>query len=186
MLPERVTAGSQKEIWWKCGRGHSWKAKLMDRSRGTGCPYCCNRKVLRGENDLASIHPELLPEWDYQKNGGIRPDCITYQSRKKVWWFCVKGHSWKAEIFQRVNGGTGCPVCARRKDRHPVRAGETDLLTVNPELASEWDHERKGRFLQGKCGGSVTGGITGSARFRSGNAEPAVRFATEEYTGSQD
>jgi hypothetical protein len=142
ILPEQVTAGSQKEIWWKCDRGHSWEAKLTDRRNGNGCPYCSNRRVLRGENDFASMHPELLQEWDYQKNGDVCPDCVTYQSRKKVWWICVKGHSWKAEIFHRVNGGTGCPVCVRRKDRHPVKAGETDLLTVSAKLASEWDYER--------------------------------------------
>ena len=192
--PEQVTAGCQREIWWKCNQGHSWAAKLTDRRNGTGCPYCSNRKVLRGENDFASIHPELLQEWDYRKNGELRPDSITYQSRKKVWWICVKGHSWKAEIFHRVNGGTGCPVCARLKDRHPVKAGETDLLTVSPELASEWDYERNAGltpdqvrpFSTGKSGGSVTGVITGSAQFRSGSVVPDARFVTEEYTGSQD
>lgn len=142
VLPERITAGSQREIWWQCGWGHSWKAKITERRRGNGCPYCSNRKVMRGENDFASVYPELLGEWDYRKNAEISPDDVTYQSRRKVWWICARGHSWKAEIFQRVNTGTGCPVCARLIDRHPVLAGESDLGTASPGIASEWDYER--------------------------------------------
>ena len=142
ILPEQITAGSQRKIWWKCLKGHSWESKLTDRARGNGCPYCSNRKVLRGENDFASVHPELLPEWDYEKNQDIDPERITYQARKKVWWLCARGHSWKAEIFHRVNDGTACPVCARLKDRHPVIPGKSDLAAISPELATEWDYER--------------------------------------------
>lgn len=141
LLPSEITAGSQHDIWWRCRRGHSWKAKLAGRRRGNGCPYCGNRKVWRGENDLASVHPELLPEWDHGKNAGITPETVTYRSRKKVWWKCGKGHSWRTEIYHR-SAGTGCPVCARMIDRHPVVQGESDLATYSPKLAAEWDYQR--------------------------------------------
>lgn len=29
------------------------------------CPYCKNRKLLRGFNDLATAHPWLAAEWDW-------------------------------------------------------------------------------------------------------------------------
>lgn len=140
-LPEQVSVSSQKEIWWKCSKSHSWKAKLPARRNGSGCPYCGNRRVAQGENDFASRQPELLKEWDYEKNRRVLPENITYQSRKKVWWICEKGHSWKAEIYHRSKG-TGCPVCAKLADNHPVKAGETDLATISPGLASEWDYGR--------------------------------------------
>lgn len=139
-LPSEITAGSWRDVWWRCTKGHSWKAKLTDRRRGNGCPYCGNRKVSRGENDLASVHPELLPEWDYEKNTAV-PEEVTYQSRKKVWWKCRKGHSWKAEVYFRARG-SGCPVCARLIDRHPVVQGESDLAAYSPRLAAEWDCQR--------------------------------------------
>ena len=45
------------------------------------------------------------------------------------------------KIYHRSKG-TGCPVCAKLADNHPVKAGETDLATINPGLASEWDYGR--------------------------------------------
>lgn len=138
--PEQIMAGSHRKVWWKCQKGHSWEAKIADRIRGNGCPYCSNRRILYGENDFAHVHPELTLEWDHEKNGGLSPEEVTYQSRKKVWWKCPKGHSWKTEIYHRAKG-SGCPVCARRKNHHPVTAGK-DLMTVSPKIASEWDYER--------------------------------------------
>lgn len=140
-LPSEITIGSQRDIWWKCKKGHSWKAKLPDRRRGNGCPYCGNRKVLQGENDLASVYPALSREWDYEKNRPDTPEAVMYQSRKKVWWKCRKGHSWKAQVYDRA-AGTGCPVCTRLIDRHPVIQGESDLATYSPKLAAEWDYQR--------------------------------------------
>ena len=39
--PEGVTKGSNRIVWWKCGKGHSWKAMVNKRvSRNSMCPYC--------------------------------------------------------------------------------------------------------------------------------------------------
>jgi hypothetical protein len=42
LTPEDVGPGSMKRVWWKCKNhdGHSWIAKVSDRTRGTGCPRC--------------------------------------------------------------------------------------------------------------------------------------------------
>ena len=34
---------------------------------------------------LASVHPELIPEWS-EKNLPLTPDKITFGSNKRVWW----------------------------------------------------------------------------------------------------
>ena len=44
-------------------------------------------------NSLAAMAPQLVPEWDNDKNGNLTPDMIAYRSNKKVWWKCDKGHS---------------------------------------------------------------------------------------------
>ena len=36
-------------------------------------------------NSLATVHPELVPEWS-DRNLPLTPDKITYGSNKKVWW----------------------------------------------------------------------------------------------------
>jgi DNA-directed RNA polymerase subunit RPC12/RpoP len=44
ITPNEVTYGSGKDIWWKCEKGHSWMARVNDRSRGYGCPYCSGHR----------------------------------------------------------------------------------------------------------------------------------------------
>ena len=40
LMPSMVTAGSEKKVWWKCNKGHEWKATIASRNNGNGCPIC--------------------------------------------------------------------------------------------------------------------------------------------------
>ena len=73
--------GSDKKVWWKCAKGHSWKALVYAR-KYSGCPVCAGRMVIPGVNDVKTIMPKLADEWDYEKNGDYRPENITPQSNK--------------------------------------------------------------------------------------------------------
>ena len=137
LQPEEVTCGSEKRVWWKCQAGHSWKTGISNRVRGTGCPYCKNRKIAAGENDLAALRPDLLKEWDYEKNKDVRPDQVTPGSGKKIWWKCQNGHSWQAPVHDR-QAGQRCPYCINKR----VWPGFNDFASICPELLSEWDYER--------------------------------------------
>lgn len=141
LTPEMVTPGSHRKVWWKCGKGHSWAADIGNRVAGTGCPYCSNKLVLTGYNDLATTHPRLAAEWDAEKNA-IRPTEVTAGSHKKVWWKCAKGHSWSAHVSNRASAGYNCPVCSGRA----VAAGENDLASMCPDIAAEWDAEKNGNI----------------------------------------
>ena len=115
LMPRQVTAHSASRAWWRCAKGHSWSAKICSRtsSMGPGCPVCAGRAVLAGYNDLATLRPQLVPEWDTQHNNGLTPEQVTVSSNRKVWWQCSKGHYWQAAIHSRTRTPpTGCPVCA--------------------------------------------------------------------------
>ena len=86
-------------------------------------------------------NPTLMKEWNYEKNCDLKPESFTANSGKKVWWKCKKGHEWEATIAHR-NNGRGCPYCS---GRYAIK-GETDLLTVNPALAVEWNYEKNGKL----------------------------------------
>ena len=135
--PQSLTLGSNKKAWWKCDKGHEWQAIIADRNRGYACPYCKGQKVLKGYNDLATINPLLAKEWNFERNEDLKPEQFTVGSGKKVWWKCGKGHEWQAFISNRSKG-IGCPYCSGRC----AIVGETDLQTVNPLLAKEWDYEK--------------------------------------------
>ena len=131
--PSQLTLGSHKEVWWKCIRGHEWQAKIYNRNIGKGCPYCSGQIVLKGYNDLQTINPNLAKEWNFEKNGDLKPEFFSANSHKKVWWKCIRGHEWQATIYSR-NTGRGCPYCSGRY----VIKDENDLQSINPKIAKQW------------------------------------------------
>lgn len=133
--PSDYLPGSDAVVWWRCSKGHTWQSRISQRVRGNNCPYCGNKKLLIGFNDFATVHPDLLDEWD--KDNETLPNEILSGSNKKVKWICSKGHKWEASISNRI-GGRGCPYCSN----HLVIKGENDLETLHPELALEWCYEK--------------------------------------------
>ena len=105
--PTKISLGSDKKTWWKCVRGHEWQATIDNRNKGNGCPYCSGRIAIKGENDFATVHPELLSEWNYDKNI-FSPNELLPSSGKKAWWKCEKGHEWETSLNNRHN--TFCAI----------------------------------------------------------------------------
>ena len=133
--PEQFTAGSSNQlIHWLDSLGHTWKAPIANRAKGSGCPYCSNQKVLPGFNDLASQNPKVAAEWDSELNS-LTPAEVVLKSTKRAWWLCKLGHSWEAQICSRTKQGTGCPYCAGVK----ILTGFNDLQTLNPPYLAEWN-----------------------------------------------
>lgn len=132
--PNQVASKSGKVVFWICPSGHSYQSKIINRANGKGCPYCSGHKVLAGFNDLATVNPKLAGEWDYPKNQPVTPMDISAGSSRKFFWNCESGHSFHATVSNRSNG-RGCPFCSGRK----ASIGQTDLATLKPELAAEWD-----------------------------------------------
>ena len=112
LTPADVVPNSGKKIWWKCVDNHEWEATVAHRSRGEGCPYCCNKKVCN-KTSLANVNPLLTLEWHPLKNAPITPDMVFPSSNKKAWWKCGSGHEWAATIGSR-NDGCGCPFCCKQ------------------------------------------------------------------------
>ena len=82
---------------------------------------------------LTDERPDLSAQWHTALNAGLLPSEVGLSDRRKVWWLGVCGHSWQATTVARC-GGRGCPVCAGKS----VIAGENDLATQCPVVASQW------------------------------------------------
>ena len=82
--PNQYRPRSNEKVWWVCDKGHEWLSSISNRAKGNGCPYCVGKKILKGENDLKTLFPEIAAEWNYEKNHGI-PDSYRPHSNKKVW-----------------------------------------------------------------------------------------------------
>ena len=66
-------------------------------------------------NSLASVHPELIPEWS-ERNLPLTPDKITFGSNKRVWWKGACGHEWETSVKARSKGEK-CPITVTKSDR---------------------------------------------------------------------
>lgn len=133
LTPAQVTQSSHQLVWWQCAKGHEWRAAVKSRAGGNGCPVCAGRRLLPGENDLATLSPALAAQWHTEKNGSLTPRQVRAFAVRRVWWRCPKGHEWQARIKDRM-AGTGCPVCAGQK----VVAGINDLQSSAPALVAQW------------------------------------------------
>jgi DNA-directed RNA polymerase subunit RPC12/RpoP len=116
LSPKDVTPNSGKKVWWICKKkGHEWPARISDRNKGTGCPYCSGRYATK-ENNLQKVNPKLAKEWHPTKNGHLTPKDVLPNSGKKAWWICKKkGHEWEAIVSNRNRRGDGCPYCSGRR-----------------------------------------------------------------------
>ena len=123
LTAKEVSPYSNRKVWWRCEKDHSWQAAIAARTkRKTGCPYCTGRRALAGYNDLATADPFVAAQWHPTLNGELTPQMVTAGSRRQVWWQCSLGHVWKARVHSRTGKQrSGCPVCAGR-----TRAAKAD------------------------------------------------------------
>ena len=62
ITPAAVSRNSMKSVWWKCSLGHSWRAKIYERSvEENGCPVC--------EQEYRSVFPQLAISYYAGKKG---------------------------------------------------------------------------------------------------------------------
>ena len=104
------------------------------------------KKVSIGVDDLATTNPEILKEWNYEKND-ILPTSVTKGSSRKVWWICKNcGNEWMATPKNRIKGGTGCPVCRLKKiginHNKAIIRKNGSLFDNRPDLVKEWDYKK--------------------------------------------
>ena len=135
LLPSEVTSGSTaKKVWWLGKCGHHWQSTPESRCRGTGCNVCASKVVVIGINDMATTHPVLAMEFDYQLNSPLKPIGVVAGTNTKLHWICPVGHKYVTSGNKRTLRGYGCPICSRRQ----LLAGDNDLATTHPQLAVFW------------------------------------------------
>ena len=144
--PTKYRRGSKTTQNWQCPLGHLFKAKINTRASGkiqtkksgqviryeSKCPYCTNKRVLVGFNDLATTHPEIATEAH-----GWNPETVTAGSAKKLEFKCPNGCIYPARIKSRTQGHD-CPNCALSGFRPD---GEAYIYLLEQE---EWGYMKIG------------------------------------------
>ena len=146
----KVNPGSKAKRAWKCGLGHVYYASPNNRTtHESGCPYCANKMLMLGFNDLLSRFPEIAAETD-----GWDPQTVISGSHVRKKWKCKEGHSWTATVVKRTTG-RGCPTCSKGgfSPDKPAwfylmqRPGEQQLGITNVPSQRIATHERNGWSL---------------------------------------
>lgn len=114
LTPYDITSGRFKPVWWLCPKcNHEWRASPNLRKHGIGCPCCSGRVANVGVNDLETLFPNVALQWDYEKNGNLKPNQFLPGSGKKVWWKCEHcGAEWQRVINAQVHI-RACPHCSK-------------------------------------------------------------------------
>ena len=91
---------------------------LCDHQKSFEDAYIKTRKPLDMFETFAYEHPELAEEWDYEKNGIMKPEHFKQGSRVKVRWKCSDcGAEWQEMIGSRVYfRGSCCPNCYKQSN----------------------------------------------------------------------
>jgi hypothetical protein len=136
----QVTVGTSKKVHWFCSKGHSYLARVSDRTKpdGTKCPVEAGKQVLAGVNDLASQRPDIAADWDDDRNHPLTSAQVTVSSNKKVHWLCPNGHSYQATVQSRTGLNTKCPFDSGQK----ILTGFNDLASQRSDIAADWDDKR--------------------------------------------
>ena len=91
-------------------------------------------------NLMVSDVPELVAQWDKEKNTEDASSVSAKDRQKKCYWKCPKcEYEWVASVSSRVRAAYKCPCCDSNK---AIKKGVNDVLTVVPALASMYDFEK--------------------------------------------
>ena len=70
-------------------------------------------KLLKGINDVKTLYPKLMLDWDYSENTKDPSDLLP-SSVYRASWVCHKcGHKWITRLDSRIKNNHSCPVCSK-------------------------------------------------------------------------
>ena len=86
-----------------------------------------NIKVEKYNKSIIVTHPDECKDWDYDKNGELKPEFFTKSSLTKIFWKCHKcGYSWKQSVRYKILGRC-CPNCSSNNMGCPKPVDQYDL-----------------------------------------------------------
>lgn len=129
---------SKKKYFWELPCGHTldrsipYMISTLKENSKRDCSICVGKQVLFGFNDLATIRPGLVVEW----NDTVKsPEEVVYLSSYEAAWKCPLGHEYTMKVWRRTGTSPrNCPACAGKL----LVPGFNDLLNLYPSIAEEY------------------------------------------------
>lgn len=125
---------------FKCGDYFRVDWSNLSNKTFSGCLVCgsSGNKQVGKFNNLKYLYPEILLDWDYEKNK-VLPENLTASSGKIVFWKCKDcSYDWKTALNSRTSTSqTGCPSCSGK-----VISDNNRLSKVFSKISEEWDYNK--------------------------------------------
>lgn len=174
--PYLIPPTYSKPVLWTCDHGHCWSRSIKTQVKLRTCPYCST-----DERRFFSLHPEMLEQWDCDRNGNTNPYDVFAYSHQVYFWICPNGHSYKASPEKLMRKSVRCPTCIsagyKRPDIiaewHPTKNGEKtpfDFAANSQKVA--W-------FICSVCGKEYTCRVANRVNRRLPNC-PNCRWGSDE------
>jgi G:T-mismatch repair DNA endonuclease (very short patch repair protein) len=150
--PEAFRVVQEVGAWWKCDQeNHSFLAPICKIAQGCYkiCPYCSNRRLLVGFNDIVTAtQGKVMKEWagcNYHL-----PHQVCRGELTEYYFTCSQCGEEYQRSAREWSKGYHCPQCAKRDLGRKIRSTRSrkrkelslTLKDANPELALEWDYAR--------------------------------------------
>lgn len=125
--PDETHYGSSVAAVFVCGKDHKFVMKINAFvNRKNKCPICDGTTRVPGVNTLADAYPDLVEEWDSERNECELGELTVKTKNVKKYWTCVNQHTMlQSPMSRNVNG---CTLC------------KTEKLTQCSKLVAEWDY----------------------------------------------
>ena len=131
LKPEEVPCNYSTHLHWVCSScNNKWSSRISIRlnpknklKKYTTCRGKCLSEAAKEENIRKSLekygsfkknYPDLMKEFDYEKNI-VDPDKVTRFSHQVANWKCNLGHSWPSTFANRSASENNCPKCRNFK-----------------------------------------------------------------------
>lgn len=152
--PDSIAFGDHKKVNWICSVcGHKWQASLSSRSvNNNGCPECAKKKrtatrhktLVSKHGSLADNYPDLMKDWDWEKNLDIDPYSVPSRISTQVYWKChICQYEWSKSPDERIGKHLGCPECSKKEQARTRRLKLVEergtILTTHPHLLLDWN-----------------------------------------------
>jgi hypothetical protein len=102
--PSMFTPHVNKKVWWKCNKGHSWKATINNITRNkSGCPHCAR-------NNSRKYTIEFFQDFAAKHNG----KCLSTEyisCRKNIKMICKNGHIFEIRADNILYKNKWCNIC---------------------------------------------------------------------------
>ena len=154
--PDQIGFSSPATVTFRCPRcDYQWRRSLNKATRKGArldCPACSGR-VPWQDNIWTEQYPELLLQWDRQRNTVDPKQAVS--GNERFHWHCPRcRNQWTAPLKDRIaaakrvrsRGGELCPYCGRQK-----LSPQYNLAVCCPEIARQFAIDLNGGLLPENC-----------------------------------